>query len=474
MELMLRRKPHILSASEESLLSLVDDPLSVAEDAYLKLYNADLKFPSVTFEGKEYQISKSNFVSLLTNKNLELRKLVFHTYYQVIRQHENTFSSLLNGQIKQFVFKAKLRKYPSSLCASLFYDHIDQNVYDSLIEATHKCLPIFFKYVNLRRRRLFDIGSLGDKNGEMPKINSYDNYAYLIDSQSIKVPFDLAKEWIVEALQVMGDDYVSKIKRAFNERWIDVFETPGKQSGAFSSGTIDSYAYILLNYNDDLDSAFTLAHELGHSIHSTYSNENQKYPLNNYSIFVAEVASTLNECLLQNYLIKKYSNDKNMMVQLYGQQCDDFKSTFFRQAMFAEFEKIIHNKVESGNPLTPDLLKTIYHQLILDYFGPDYAIDDDIDIEWARIPHFYYSFYVYKYCTSYCASLYICNRLLDPETHDEMLKKYINFLKSGKIKDPLDLLKDLGIDMTKPDFIYDVMPIFDSSIKKLEELFFNK
>lgn len=470
----LRYKPHTLSPAEERILALADDPLGCASKAYEVLLDADTTFPLVKApegyadadaEGK-IQLTRGNFIKLLESSDRAVRKEVYEAYYKEQAAVVNTYSALLDGQIRAHVFESRVRKHPSSLAWSLFGDNVDPKVYTSLIEAVHRAFPAFYRYVALRKRCL-----------GVDKVAMYDVYVPLVNDVSPVVPFDKACEWLREALKPMGDDYLAIFEEARKERWMDVYENKGKRCGAYSGGCYDSAPYMLLNHNDTMDSAFTLVHEFGHSAHTYLSNKNQPYHLSEYKIFVAEVASTVNEMLLHHYLLGKVRGvdtpeAKAMRIYLLNERCNDFKATVFRQVMFAEFELLTHQKVEEGEALTADVLCEMYLNLNKAYFGEEVDSDKHISYEWTRIPHFYYNFYVYKYATSYCVAQKVAASIAAGEPG--AVDRYKTFLKSGCTKDPMDLLRDiLGIDLTDPKVVQDSLEIFGKTVDDLEKELFN-
>lgn len=473
LEIVLRAKKHVLTPAEESIMALAYDPLSVSTDAYEKLCNADFVFGDIEVDGKQVPLTSGTYIKYLTNPSRKVRYDAFKLYYKKYREHVNVITSLMNGQVKLRIMNAKVRHYASSLECSLDADNVSPTVYNSLIDAVHLSFPSFFKYVALRKRVLAERGQLAEVGGDEKsagRLDMYDIYVPLVSDCDVAVTYEQAKEWVVEAVAPLGEEYVGLIKEALRDRWVDVYENKGKRSGAYSTSCYDCHPFVLLNFDGTIDSVFTLAHELGHSIHSYLSGKHQEYPINDYRIFVAEVASTTNEALLSAYLRKKFAGDKKMLTYLYNSKCDDFKGTVFRQTMFAEFEKMFHHFVETDQPLTPELMNRAYYDLNRAYYGPDVDADKDIELEWERIPHFYMNFYVYKYATSFCAAEYISKHILDEQTRPEMVKKYLHFLSSGQTKDPQELLKDVGVDMTKTEFITDSMKTFDESVDKLSEL----
>jgi len=463
LEIMLHAKPHILSPSEERIMSLTTEMMEGPHNGFSALNEADMKFPMVkSADGKsEVELTHANFIQLENSFDREVRKLAFEGLYDTYDKVKNTMTALLDGVVRTHVFRTRARRYSSSLEAALYPDCIPVDVYTSLIEAVHKSLPAFYKYVSLRKRCLKMEGPL----------DMYDQYVPITPDFDPVVPYEQAKEWIREALKPLGPDYLKLLEEVLTTRCIDVKSNRGKRSGAYSGGCYDSKPYILTNYVDNLDSAFTLVHELGHSIHTQLSKIHQPYQYASYKLFVAEVASTTNECLLYEFLMKKAraEGDKAMQMFLLNHKCHDFKSTLFRQVMFAEFEKIIHDKVESGDSLTADYLQDTYYELNKLYYGPDVNADRRISLEWARIPHFYYNFYVYKYATSICVAHKITADIMAGK--EGATENYLKFLSSGCIIDPLDLLRvNVGVDLTKPDCVSEAIELFSKYVDELSQV----
>ena len=400
-EEILREKPHTLSEKEEEILAAVSDLTSVPENAYDMLSYADMDFPKIENEdGEMVKLTHSNFSTFLKSKNNKVRKNAFDAMYKTYDKYKNTFASMLYGGIKSEIFYSKTRKYESALYASLFQDDISVDVYNNLIKAVDENLDTLNRYVDIKKKFL-----------GLEDIHMYDLYVPLTESFDMKIPYEEAQEIVLNALKPLGEEYLGLIKRAFEENWIDVYENEGKQGGAYSWGSYDSHPYILMNYKDDLNSLFTLIHELGHSMHSYYSKKTQPYLYSGYKIFVAEVASTLNELLLINYLLEK-ADSKEERVYLLNYYLEQFRTTVYRQTMFAEFEKLTHASVEDGNPLTAKEFNDIYYDLNKKYYGNSTVVDEQIALEWARIPHFYSNFYVYKYATGFSAASALSQKIL--------------------------------------------------------------
>lgn len=452
----LRLKPHTLNEREEELLAAVSDLSGVPENVYDMLSFADLQFPEIEDEeGKKVRVTHSNFSLFLKSKNQRVRKDAFEALYSIYNQYKNTFASTLYGGIKSEIFYAKTRKYESALQASLFQDDVSVEVYDNLIAAVHENLHTLNEYSELKKKFL-----------GLDKINMYDLYVPLTDNFDMEIPYEKAQEIILEALKPLGEEYLENVKNAFSEGWIDVYGNEGKQGGAYSWGSYDSKSYILMSYKDDLNSLFTLIHEMGHSMHSYYSKNNQPYLYSSYKIFVAEVASTLNELLLINYLLEN-AKSKEERVYLLNYYLEQFRTTVYRQTMFAEFEKICHSKVENGEPLTAEDFTNIYYDLNKLYYGESCEVNEDIGLEWARIPHFYSNFYVYKYATGFSAASTLSKQIL--EEGEIAVQRYKEFLKSGGSEFPLEQLRKAGVDMEKKESVDKALHVFKDLVDKLEK-----
>jgi len=450
----IRQKEHTLSAPEETLLSKAGDILSNPQQTYSLLTNADMLFPDVVDDqGQKRELSQGRYVTFLMNRNREVRKRAFGAMYDTYGDVKNTLASTLSGNVKLHNFQAKVRHHKSAVAAALHQDDIPVGLYDNLISSVHDALPTYHKYINLRSRAL-----------ELPELDMYDMYVPLVPAYDIHVPYEEACTWVLEACRPLGDEYCQVMEKAIRDRWIDVYENRGKRSGAYSSGCYDSNPYILMNYQGTLDHVFTLAHELGHSMHTWLANETQPHHLSSYTIFVAEIASTLNEELLLRYLLKK-NPDERFQAYLLNHLCDSFKGTVYRQTMFAEFEKMIHEMDESGTPLTPDAFSEAYTQLNQSYYGPDVKADDRIALEWSRIPHFYYNFYVYKYATSFCASQVFIDQVLSGQVGRDA---YLDMLRAGGSAPPLELVRKAGVDLEHPDAFKSAFGHFGNTIGKLE------
>ena len=452
----LRLKPHTLNEREEELLAAVADLSGVPENVYDMLSFADLQFPEIEDEnGEKVRVTHSNFSLFLKSKDARVRKDAFEAMYGIYGQYKNTFASTLYGGIKSEIFYAKTRKYESALQGSLFQDNVSVNVYNNLIDAVHENLDTLNDYIDLKKKFL-----------GLDKINMYDLYVPLTENFDMEISYEKAQKIILEALKPLGEEYLENVKKAFAEGWIDVYGNEGKQGGAYSWGSYDSKSYILMSYKDDLNSLFTLIHEMGHSMHSFYSKNNQPYLYSGYKIFVAEVASTLNELLLINYLLKN-AESKEERVYLLNYYLEQFRTTVYRQTMFAEFEKICHGKVEEGEPLTAEDFNNIYYDLNKKYYGESCEVNEEIALEWARIPHFYSNFYVYKYATGFSAASALSKQIL--EEGESAVSRYKEFLKSGGSEFPLDQLRKAGVDMEKKESVDEALHVFKDLVKQLEK-----
>ncbi len=452
-----RRAEHILSPAEEKLLASVGEVSNSPSNIYGIFANADLKFPEVADgKGEKHPLSNVSFVPLLESDDRVLRENAFNGYYDVLNQFKNTAAALLDGQFKQLNFFAKARKYPSTLAASLDETEVPTEVYHNLINAVHGNLDKMYKYVALRKKML-----------GVDELHMYDVYTPIVADAAAKIDFNEAKETVLEALSVLGEDYTDLLKEGFNNRWIDVYPNEGKRGGAYSSGNSRPHPYVLLNQKDTLDSMFTLAHEMGHALHSYHSCKYQPVSTSGYVIFVAEVASTCNEVLLMRHLLSK-TTDKKQRAYLINHFLDQFKGTVYRQTMFAEFELEMGKMAENGETLTAEALCNKYLELNKLYFGPDMVSDEGIGLEWARIPHFYYNYYVFQYATGFSAAVAIANRILT--LGESAVKDYKRFLSGGSSTDPISLLKLAGVDMSTPEPVNSALELFGELIDELEAL----
>ena len=454
---LLRKKPHILSEEMESILAQVRELGDAPSNAYGMLLNADMTFEAaVDSEGNTHALTNGSYVPLLMSKDRVLREDAFKKYYKVYQGHINTLSSLLQSEVNKNIFFSKRRNYSSAREAALFANNIPVTVPDRLIEAVNNNLDSFYKYMELRKKVL-----------GLKELHLYDIYTPIVSSVDFPITYEEAGTMVTEAVGPLGSDYQEGIRSAFNQRWIDVYETEGKRSGAYSAGTYDSRPYVLLNHHDNMDSMFTLAHELGHSMHSYLTRQNQPYVYGDYSIFVAEVASTTNEALLNDYLLKTIE-DKEKRKYILNHYLEQFRGTIFRQTMFAEFERDIHERVESGGALTNEFLCDHYLALNKKYFGPNVVIDEEIKYEWSRIPHMYYNFYVYQYATGFSAAIALSDQIL--KEGKPAVDRYLEFLSSGSSDYPIDILRKAGADMETKDPVSNAMKIFKDRVEELEKL----
>ena len=454
-EELLRDKEHTLSEPEERVLGALSDVLGSSASTFELLNDADLTFGSVRDgSGKLVKLTHGSYRRLMEDPSREVRRTAFKKLYRRYREFRNTFASTLDGEIKSHAVSAKLRKYPSCLAAALSDDNLPEEVYTNLIDTVHTKLDCFYPYMELRRRMM-----------KLDKLDMYDIYNPLVPAAAGRCTFAQAQTLVEEALAPLGKEYVRDLRRAFSERWIDAPERKGKRSGAYSSGCYDSYPYLLLNYDSTLDDVFTLAHELGHSMHSFYSHRAQEYHYSGYRIFVAEVASTTNEILLSEHLLRRAKTSAER-AYIYGHLLDAIRGTIYRQTMFAEFELSLHRKAEAGVPLTADELTNEYYELNRLYYGDAVKADPLIGLEWARIPHFYYDFYVYKYATGMSAALALAKNLLSGD--EAKREAYLGFLRAGDSKDVLDIMKDAGVDLSTPAPIAAALDYFGDTVEKLK------
>ena len=451
-----RKKAHTLSAAEERLLAAAAEMAGAPDSIYSSLLNADLTYPdALDSEGKPHSLSQSTFVPLEESGDRVLRKSAYENLYHTLNGMRNTAAGLLDAQNKQQKFYATARKYSSAREAALDGTNVPLRVYDNLIEAVHRNLDKMHRYVRLRKKLL-----------GVDQLHFYDIYTPLVQDLNKSIPYEQAKQTVYDALHPLGEDYRKILKEGFDNRWIDVYENKGKRTGAYSAGT-KVHPYVLLNYTGSLDSEFTLAHEMGHALHSYLSNKHQNPIDSDYVIFVAEVASTCNEALLMEYLLKR-TRDKKERAYLINYFLDQFKGTIYRQVMFAEFEKTIGQMVDAGQTLTADVLCAEYRRLAELYYGPDMEVDEEIAIEWARIPHFYYDYYVFQYATGYAAAIALSRRILSEG--EPAVKDYLGFLSGGCSKSPIDLLKGAGVDMTGPQPVNDALALFGELLDEVESL----
>ena len=456
-EEMLRGQEHTLDAEKEELLAAAGDMAEAPDDIFSVLMNADMKYPDIVLEdGTHLPLTNSTYISYMESPDRAVREGAFKTLYGQIASLKNTFAAIYRGNLKQAKFYAQSRKYSSARAMYLADSNVPESVYDNLLSAVHEALPMMYRYVAVRKKVL-----------GVDKLHMYDVYTPIVAAQNQTYEFEQAKQMVLEALKPMGEDYLSHAREGLENRWIDIYPNKGKKGGAYSWGCYDSQPFILLNYTKNLDSVFTLIHEMGHSIHSYYSRTAQDYAYSDYKIFVAEVASTCNECLLMHDLLEK-TTDKEQRKYLLNHYLDSFKGTLFRQTMFAEFEKNAHEYCAQGKPLTAEALSQMYMELNQKYFGPDMEKDEEIAYEWMRIPHFYTPFYVYQYATGYSAAVALSAKIL--KEGKPAVDAYMSFLKGGESKDPIDLLKMAGVDMTTEKPVADALALFGELVTELETL----
>lgn len=455
---LLRYRKHTLSDQEERLLAMQGEMASAAGNAFRQLNDADLRFGEIEDQdGNRAELSHATFGQFLINPNQEIRKKAFDQYYSQFSAHENTLAATLAGSIQRDVYYARVKNYDSSLEASLYPDNVPTDVYDNLIAAVRNSLPSVHHYLDVRRRKM-----------GLERLHHYDTYVPILSNLDKTHQWDQAVDVVIESLQPLGDEYTQTLEAGLRGRWADRYPNRGKQSGAFSCGSFDGDPYILMNYKPEvLNDVFTLTHEAGHSMHSWYSAKHQPFEYYNYTIFVAEVASTFNEQLLTEHLIKHASDDQER-AYLINNELDSIRATVVRQTMFAEFEKRTHEMAEAGEPLTVQSFKQVYRELLEAYFGPEFVIDESLDLECFRIPHFYRAFYVYKYATGLSAAVALSRRVL--EGGERELKDYLDFLKGGCSKDPLDLLRDAGVDMSSPEPVETTLQRFKTLTDELDSL----
>ncbi len=452
-----RQRPHVLSEKEEALLAQAAEVMNASSNTFGALNNADLRFPTITDEnGEEVEVTHGRYIRFLESEDRRVRRDAFKAVYDTYRKYENTFASTLSGAVKRNNFFARVRNYRSAREAALSKNQIPETVYDNLIETIHRYLPLLHRYVQLRKCVL-----------GLDELHMYDLYTPLVKQVDMKVTYEEAKDILLKGLTPLGDEYISIVKEGFDNRWVDVQETRGKRSGAYSSGSYGTNPYILMNWQDNVNNLFTLAHEFGHSVHSYYTRKYQPYPYGNYSIFVAEVASTCNEALLNDYLLKTIDDEKKKLYLL-NHYLETFRGTVFRQTMFAEFEHMIHQMAQNGEALTAKVLTEKYYELNKTYFGDGVVIDEEIGLEWARIPHFYYNYYVYQYATGFSAATALSKQILEEGT--PAVERYIGFLKAGSSDYPIEVLKKAGVDMTSPKPIEQACQVFEQKLQQLEQL----
>lgn len=453
-----RFKNHTLDEEKEKMLSNLSKCLSNPEETYEALTDSDFEYDYITDEkGNKVKFNESNYSLFIKSKDRSVRKKAFEMLHNKYKKYIRTITSTYKGEVETNVVLAKIRNYDSAISASLYSDNVSQDIYNNLIKVVNDNMDVLYKYYDLKKEIL-----------SLNRLHMYDTYVEIINKVSKKYTFDEAKEIVMEALSVLGDKYIKNLKKAFDEKWIDIYHSKGKRSGAYSSGNFDVNPYVLLNFEGTLDDVSTLAHELGHSMHTYLSCKNNPYQYSSYEIFVAEVASTVNELLLANYMLKS-SKNKEEKLAIINHILDLYKATLYRQTMFAEFEKETHKLREKGEVLTSDLLSNMYYDLVKKYFGPNVLCDDLIRYEWARIPHFYYNFYVYKYATGISAASYIVDGILN--NREGALKNYINFLKTGGSMYPLDELKIAGVDLNSKSVVLSAIKTFERYLKEFKDIY---
>ena len=450
-----RNKDHVLSENEEKILAayskLNENPVST----YMIFSNADMKFPPVEKDGKEVALSDANFTTLEEDKDRDFRRRVYETYYSVYKQFENTAASLLDGEITSHNIESKLRGYDSARQMSLFKNNLDEEIYDNLLEVVHDNMDVHRDYTSLRKDFL-GVEDLGFHDIYVPLVKDYER----------EIDFDEARDLVLEAIKPLGEEYVKVARKGFEQRWFDVMPNEGKRSGAYSSGSYDTQPYILLNHTNTIGDVFTIAHELGHSMHSYYTRKNQPFVYGSYSIFLAEIASTTNELLLLDYMLE-HSQSEEETAYLLNYFVNQFKSTVFRQTMFAEFEHEVNKLVAKGEPIPAARLNQIYGDLNRDYFGEDINVDEYISTEWARIPHFYMFYYVFQYSTGFMSAVALSQKIL--KGTDEDREAYLNYLKAGESEYPIDVLKKAGVDMTNKDAMQKAMDVARGALEDLRQ-----
>lgn len=454
---MLRQKEHILPKEQEELMALASDFTGTPQEIFSMFMNADLVLPEVIDEDHNtIRLTHGNYLKLLKSSDVEVRKTAFEAMFNTLEKNKNTLSSIYLSSLKKDVFTMRARKFDTCCEANLHGKNIDVTVYDNLIEAVNESLPLLHRYVTLRKKLL-----------GVDELHMYDLYTPMVEDMDEKIPYDKAQEMVKEALVPLGEEYIGLLEKGFTEGWIDVYENKGKRSGAYSWGTYGTHPYVLLNYQDTLNNTFTLAHEMGHALHTYYSNDTQPFAYHSYPIFLAEVASTVNESLLINHLLKN-TDDKQKRMYLINHFMESFRTTLYRQTMFAEFERKSHDLVEKGEAVTSDVLNQIHYDLNKKYYGEDIVVDELIKYEWSRIPHFFTPFYVYQYATGFSSAVAITERIR--EEGDAAVEDYKTFLKSGRSKYPLETLKGTGVDMTTAEPVRNALKVFEGLLTEMEAL----
>jgi oligoendopeptidase F len=452
------QRPHVLSKEQEALLAEASEVMDTSSNTFGMLNNADIKFPSIKDEkGEEVEITHGRYIRFLESPDQRVRRDAFKAVYETYGSFRNTFSSTLSGNVKKDNFFARIRKYDSARHAALSANNIPESVYDNLVNTVNENLHLLHRYVKLRKKVL-----------GLEELHMYDLYTPLVKDVKMDIPYNEAKDLVINGLAPLGEEYTGILKEGFENRWVDVQENKGKRSGAYSSGAYGTNPYILMNWQDNVNNLFTLAHEFGHSVHSYYTRKHQPYPYGNYSSFVAEVASTCNEALLNDYLLKTI-DDEQKRIYLLNHYLEGFRGTVFRQTMFAEYEHLIHQKAQNNEALTAELLTNEYYALNKKYFGEeDIIIDEEIGLEWSRIPHFYYNYYVYQYATGFSAATALSKQIL--EEGEPAVKRYIDFLSAGSSDYPIEVLKKAGVDMTSAEPIRNACKVFEEKLNELEQL----
>lgn len=452
-----RQKEHVLSAVEENIIAQAGELAQAPMTIFGMLNNADIDFPFIKDgEGNEVKLTHGRYIHFMESQDRRVRKEAFDAMYSTYRKQKNTLAAILSSSVKKNVFYSRVRRYPSALAASLDNNNIPVDVYTNLIQAVRSQLPAMHRYVSLRKKLL-----------GLDELHMYDLYTPMVQDVHFKVSYGEAKETVSKGLAVLGEEYQKVLQGSYEEGWIDVVENEGKTNGAYSWGVYGTHPYVLLNYQNNVNNLFTLAHEMGHAMHSYYSDLHQPYLYAQYKIFVAEVASTVNESLVMDHLLKTTGDPKKRMY-LVNYYLEQFRGTIYRQTMFAEFEKIIHEKAEKGEPLTAEILSKIYKDLNVEYYGSDMVVDDDIEMEWARIPHFYTSFYVYQYATGFSAATALSQQII--KEGQPAVERYVNFLKSGGSDYPISLLQKAGVNMMTPQPVIEALQVFARLLDEMEQL----